>query len=50
VQPICRTHGLQTASGAPVQAVADPRFAAKLRDIIGRYVDLPAHAVVFSVD
>jgi hypothetical protein len=28
----------------------DPHFAAKLRDIVGLYVDPPAHAIVLSVD
>ena len=28
----------------------DPHFAAKLRDIVGLYVDPPAHAVVLSID
>jgi hypothetical protein len=28
----------------------DPHFAAKVRDIVGLYVDPPAHAVVLSVD
>ena len=28
----------------------DPQFAAKVRDIVGLYVDPPAHAVVLSVD
>ena len=28
----------------------DPAFAAKLKDIVGLYVDPPAHAVVLSVD
>ena len=28
----------------------DPEFAAKLRDIVGLYVDPPAHAIVLSVD
>jgi transposase len=28
----------------------DPQFAAKLRDIVGLYVDPPAHAVVLSID
>jgi hypothetical protein len=28
----------------------DPQFAAKLRAIVGLYVDPPAHAVVLSVD
>jgi transposase len=28
----------------------DPAFAAKVRDIVGLYVDPPAHAVVLSID
>ena len=28
----------------------DPDFVAKLRDVVGLYVDPPAHAIVFSVD
>jgi hypothetical protein len=28
----------------------DPQFAAKVRDVVGLYVDPPAHAVVLSVD
>jgi len=28
----------------------DPKFADKLRDATGLYVDPPAHAVVFSID
>lgn len=28
----------------------DPRFAEKLRDVVGLYVDPPAHAIVLSVD
>ncbi len=28
----------------------DPKFANKLKDIVGLYVDPPAHAVVLSVD
>jgi hypothetical protein len=27
-----------------------PKFAEKLRDVVGLYVDPPAHAVVLSVD
>ena len=29
---------------------SDPKFAEKLKDIVGLYVDPPAHAVVLSVD
>jgi len=39
-----------TVPGPPVQAVRDPQFVPKLRDIVGLYVDPPAHAVVLSVD
>ena len=28
----------------------DPKFAAKVRDIVGLYVEPPAHAVILSVD
>jgi hypothetical protein len=34
---------------APLSA-RDPSFAAKLADIVGLYVDPPAHAVVLSLD
>jgi DDE superfamily endonuclease len=39
-----------TAWGPAIQAVQDPDFVDKLRDIVGLYVDPPAHAVVLSVD
>jgi hypothetical protein len=28
----------------------DPKFAEKLKDVVGCYVDPPAHAIVLSVD
>jgi hypothetical protein len=28
----------------------DPKFIDKLRDVVGLYVDPPAHAIVLSVD
>ena len=28
----------------------DPEFVTKLRDVVGLYVDPPAHAIVLSVD
>ena len=52
VQRIWRARAA-TAPGAPVQALqrpARPRFVAKLRDVVGLYVDPPAHAIVLSVD
>lgn len=33
-----------------VQALNDPKFVDKLRDVVGLYVDPPAHAIVLSVD
>jgi hypothetical protein len=34
----------------PDSSVGCPKFAEKLKDIVGLYVDPPAHAVVLSVD
>ena len=39
-----------TAPDAPVQAVQRSAFVDKLRDVVGLYVDPPAHAIVLSVD
>jgi hypothetical protein len=39
-----------TASAATFKRSRDPSFAAKLTDIVGLYVDRPAHAVVLSID
>lgn len=50
VQRIWRLHGLQPHRVKQFKLSTDPRFAAKLRDIVGLYVDPPAHAVVLSVD
>ena len=44
-----RTGCSRTGSG-PFKLSNDPQFAAKVRDIVGLYVDPPAHAVVLSVD
>ena len=41
------------AAAAPLAAFklsSDPTFVAKLRDVVGLYVDPPAHAIVLSVD
>ena len=40
----------RAASHPHVQAVEDPKFAEKLKDVVGLYVDPPADAVVLSVD
>jgi transposase len=50
VQRIWRAHGLQPHRLRQFKLSNDPNFAAKLRDIVGLYVDPPAHAVVLSVD
>jgi hypothetical protein len=51
VQRMWRGHGLQLHRlRQQFKLSNDPHFAAKLRDIVGLYVDPPAHAVVLSVD
>ena len=50
VQRIWRAHGLQPHRVRQFKLSNDPRFAAKLRDVVGLYLDPPAHAVVLSVD
>ena len=50
VQRIWRGHGLQPHRVRQFKLSTDPAFATKLRDVVGHYVDPPAHAVVLSVD
>ena len=50
VQRIWRAHGLQPHRVRQFKLSNDPQFAAKLEDIVGLYVDPPAHAVVLSLD
>jgi transposase len=50
VQRVGRLHGLQPHRIRTFKLSNDPEFAAKVRDIVGLYVDPPAHAVVLSVD
>jgi transposase len=50
VQRIWRKHGLQPHKTRPFKLSNDPRFAAKLLDIVGLYVNPPEHAVVLSID
>ena len=50
VQRIWRTHGLQPHRVQQFKLSNDPKFIAKLRDVVGLYVDPPAHAIVLSVD
>ena len=50
VQRIWRAHGLQPHRVRQFKLSRDQQFIDKLRDIVGLYVDPPAHAVVLSVD
>src|SRR5665213_2019983 len=50
VQRIWRAHGLQPHRMHLFKLSNDPAFTSKLRDIVGLYVDPPAHAIVLSVD
>ena len=50
VQRIWKAHGLQPHRMRRFKLSNDPDFVPKLRDVVGLYVDPPAHAVVLSVD
>jgi len=50
VQRIWKAHGLQPHRIRTFKRSNDPEFAAKLRDIVGLYMDPPAHALVLSID
>jgi transposase len=50
VQRIWRAHGLQPHRVRQFKLSNDPQFAAKLRDIVGLYVNPPDHAIVLSID
>jgi transposase len=50
VRRIWKAHGLQPHRVRSFKLSNDPKFAAKLKDIVGLYIDPPAHAVVLSVD
>jgi len=50
VQRIWKAHGLRPHRVRAFKLTNDPRFAEKLKDIVGLYIDPPAHAVVLSVD
>jgi hypothetical protein len=49
VQRIWRAHKLRPHRVKTFKLSKDPEFVAKLRDIVGLYIDPPAHAVVLSV-
>ena len=50
VQRILDAHQLAPHRIRTFKLSTDPKFAEKLKDIVGLYVDPPAHAVVLSVD
>ena len=50
VARIWRTHGLKPHLVETFKSSTDPDFVAKLRDVVGLYIDSPKRAVVFSVD
>src|SRR6476661_4214451 len=50
VQRIWCKHGLQPHRMRQFKLSNDPQFAAKLHEIVGLYVDPPAHTVVLSID
>jgi hypothetical protein len=43
-------HGLRPHKVEQFKLSTDPKFVDKLRDVVGLYVDPPAHAIVLSVD
>jgi len=50
VQRIGCAHGLKPHRVRQFKLSNDPAFAAKLKDVVGLYVDPPDHAVVLSID
>ena len=50
VQRIWRSHRLQPHRVRTFKRSTDPRFAAKLDDVVGLYMAPPRHAVVLSID
>ena len=50
VQRICRAHKLQPHRLRTFERSRGPRFEAKLTDIVGLYLDPPAHPVVLSIE
>jgi len=50
VHRIWRAHGLRPHRVRHFKLSNDPLFVEKLRDVVGLYVDPPAHAIVLSVD
>ena len=49
VRRIWKAHGLQPHRYRQFKLSNDPNFVDKLRDVVGLYVDPPAHAIVLSL-
>ena len=50
VRRIWKAHGLEPHRCQQFKLSNDPNFVPKLRDVVGLYVDPPAHAIVLAVD
>ena len=50
VRRIWHSHGLQPHRARHFKLSNDPKFVEKLKDVVGLYIDPPAHAVVLSID
>ena len=50
VRRIWKGHGLQPHRVRSFKLSNDPKFADKLKQVVGLYIDPPAHAVVLSLD
>lgn len=50
VRRIWKAHGLRPHRWRQFKLSNDPQLVDKLRDVVGLYVDPPAHAIVLSVD
>jgi transposase len=50
VQRIWAAHGLKPHRVRSFKLSNDPKFAAKVQDVVGLYIDPPEHALVLSVD
>jgi len=50
VRRMWKGHGLQPNRVRAFKISNDPKFADKLKEVVGLYVDPPAHAVVLSID
>jgi len=50
VRRVWKRHGLKPHLSRTFKLSNDPRFAEKLEDIVGLYLNPPANAVVFSAD